>query len=164
MLFNPIIVLDDILETISFIRKNNLNKNTIINHELISSSYVIAYPGTPIAKDVQAKNCYSYNQRGYTILDKKSELCFQIMSRWNYEIYNILDMDSIDIQLFDQQINIKSTLFYQDLDLLETVAKLLLQHDEFQSVNDFEDILQTYYKQVYAIKDRLIKIDAIYKH
>ena len=48
--------------------------------------------------------------------------------------------------------------------LLETVAKLLLQHDEFQSVNDFEDILQTYYKQVYAIKDRLIKIDAIYKH
>lgn len=146
MLFNPIIKLEDILETIACIRDNRLNKNKIIYNSLISSSYVVAYPGTPIAKIVKNNHCYAANLRKYYILDAKCELCFQIMSQWNSKVQELVALayDNHDKSLKNQRL--MSDLFYMDLELLELVVKSI-DNGEIQSVADCNYLLNEWVRR-----------------
>ncbi len=125
LLFNPLTTLDDILQTIQFFRKYEINKNKIILDNLLSASVMISYPGTPVEQEIHKNYDFSLNLRGYRIRDNKSELCYQIMKKWNKLLANRVKNIADGMYKSREKEALLSKLFYLDLEVLETVSLVL---------------------------------------
>ncbi len=154
MLFNPIIKLSDIQENCKMLKEILDNNQYLFATRLLSSSVVVAYPGTAIEEYINANNLQTDNECGYKIKNSKAALCKSAIDIWKEKIekYFFLSQDLSDIKNKNKW---AIEILKLDVDLLYRISSLISEN-KVDSLQDIVPIINEQHIQLIKINKKYI--------
>lgn len=165
MLFNPIITIEDILETVRIIKRTKFNEKNKNIMRPISYSAVVSFDGTRLADFVEKNDIVEKSSSlQYRFMNKKAAFCYQVILSWKKCINDYFDED-IDIFYFyikpnphkDEIKGIFYRVFHVDLYVLESIALRIHENDCYDEL-DYSDILENGTKMLKELSDEYSRI------
>lgn len=136
ILFNPILTVNDVLQTAKMFKKINFNKNKWVIHKTISNSVLVAFPGSPLCSSIEENNLRDNSKKGFRFIHSSSDLCYSLCQVWIQNIQNVYKYRDFYLEMskMEQSENIEkmkdifSMAYKIDIDFLEELAQAIIDH------------------------------------
>ena len=162
ILFNPFTTLEKLEETVNIFKKINFNAKQKTIQISIVDNILIANRGTEIYDYLLSNNFNAKDERGYIILDKKTEYCYKIAKKWSERISSLYHFAFIHDFTKNKLIKEKLKqfyyeLFFLDVDVLSSIIEKLriTKDDNLPSENE---LLEKWDTEVLRKRNELKKL------
>lgn len=170
ILFNPIITVNDVLQTAKTFKNINFNRNKWMIHKTTSNSVLAAFPGSPLYTVIEDSNLRDASKKGFRFIHSNVDMCFSLCRQWIQKIQEVYNYRDFYLELSNTQqyelIEKMKDIFYEafsiDIDFLEELAQAIIAHPD-RMESDHYYIIETQTQRLQPLIDSVKESCQAYK-